>query len=135
MLTENQIVKKVTEFLKRKGYKIKQSLNTTQKGIDIIAQNNSEEIYIEAKGETSSLKNSKRYGEPFNKNQVKIHISAALLATIKVISKKPSGDKTKTGIALPDNNEHRSIIHEIKPILKKLDIQIFWVDNTKILVE
>ena len=135
MQTENDIVEKVTDFLKTKGYRITQSLSTNQKGIDIIAETEFETLYIEAKGETSSVETSKRFGLPFNRNQIKSHISVALLATMKVISSLPSGKKTKVGIALPDTKEQRIVINEIIPALKKLEIRIYWVSQTKIEIE
>ena len=135
MLTENEIVEKVTEFLEMKGYRITQSLTTNQQGIDIIAETESETLYIEAKGETSSVETSKRFGLPFNRNQIKSHISVALLATMKVISSLPSGNKTKVGIALPDTEEQRIVINKIIPALKKLDIRINWVSRTNVTVE
>jgi hypothetical protein len=135
MLTENDIVKMVVDFLKTNGYQISQCLTTTQQGIDIIAENESENLYIEAKGETSASNTSKRYGLPFNRNQIKSHISVALLATMKVISNLPSGNRTKVGIALPDTDEQRLVINEIIPALKKLDIRIYWVSQTQIKIE
>jgi len=135
MLTENDIVEKVTDFLERKGYRITQSLTTNQQGIDIIAETESETLYIEAKGETSSVETSKRFGLPFNRNQIKSHISVALLATMKVISSLPSGNKTKVGIALPDTKEQRIVINKIIPALHKLDIRIFWVTKTNVKIE
>lgn len=96
MLRENDIVEKLAEFLQNNGYEIEQKLTTNQTGIDIIAENDFGKIYIEAKGETSASKTSKRYGLPFNRNQVKSHISVALLATMNVISSKPSGINTPT---------------------------------------
>jgi len=66
MQTENDIVEKVVDFLESKGYRITQSLTTNQQGIDIIAEMESETLYIEAKGETSSVETSNRFGLPFN---------------------------------------------------------------------
>ncbi len=135
MLTENDIVDKLAKFLKRNGYEIEQKLTTNQTGIDLIVKNQFEEVYIEAKGETSALQSSKRYGLPFNRNQVKAHIAVAILATMKVITSKPSEGITKVGIALPDNEDHRSVINEIMPALKKLEIKLYWISNTTVKIE
>lgn len=70
MLTENDIVENLSKFLKLKGYTISQQLTTNQTGIDIIAENESEKLYIEAKGETSSKETSNRFGKPFNRKLV-----------------------------------------------------------------
>ncbi|WP_203296525.1 hypothetical protein [Luteirhabdus pelagi] len=135
MLTENDIVEKLADYLKTNGYVIEQKLTTNQTGIDLIAENNSEKLYIEAKGETSSLKTSNRYGKPFNRNQVKSHIGVALLATMRVITSKPAGNRTKVGIALPDNEEQRRVISQIIDALKQLEIKIYWVTNDTITIE
>ncbi|CAM1351021.1 MULTISPECIES: hypothetical protein [Tenacibaculum] len=78
------------------------------------------------------MKNNKRFGLPFNRNQIKSHVSVALLATMKVISNKPNGNNTKVAIALPDNYEHRKVVDEIIPALKKLEIKLFWVSLNSI---
>lgn len=135
MLTENDIVEKLTNFLETKGYRIIQSLTTNQPGIDIIAETEFEKLYIEAKGETSASKTSNRFGLAFNRNQIKSHISVALLATMKVISSLPAGNKTKVGIALPDTEGQRQVINQIIPALKKLEIRIYWVSATQIKIE
>ncbi|WP_375324048.1 hypothetical protein [Flagellimonas sp. GZD32] len=135
MLTENEIVEKVADFLESRGYLIKQRLTTNQQGIDLIAESQNEKLYIEAKGETSALKTSSRYGQPFNRSQVKSHIGLALWATMKVISSEPAGKKTKAGIALPDNKEHRKVIEIIYPALKKLGIKLFWVTKSHVTIE
>lgn len=110
-------------------------MNTNQHGIDIIAETEFEKLYIEAKGETSASKTSNRFGLAFNRNQVKSHISVALLATMKVLSSLPAGIKTKVGIALPDIKSQRQVINQIIPTLKKLDIRIYWVSKTQIKIE
>ncbi|MBZ9729991.1 hypothetical protein LB467_09865 [Salegentibacter sp. JZCK2] len=135
MLTENEIVEKVTSFLELKGYHIKQSLTTNQQGVDIIAETEVEKLYIEAKGGTSASVTSNRFGLPFSRNQVKTHISVAILATMKIISNLPAGNQTRVGIALPDTKEQRQVINNIIPALKKLEIKIFWVTNTKVSIE
>jgi Holliday junction resolvase len=56
MLTENDVVKAVSNKLNAIGYKVVQSLTTNEKGIDIIAQKGDVKLYVEAKGETSSKK-------------------------------------------------------------------------------
>jgi hypothetical protein len=135
MLTENDIIENLTNFLIEKDYEIVQSLTTNQQGIDVIAKTNFETLYIEAKGETSSKQSSNRFGKPFNGNQIKSHISVALLATMKVISNNPSGNMTKVGIALPDTIGQRKIINQILPALKMLDIRIYWVTKKYVKIE
>ncbi|WP_426668064.1 hypothetical protein ACPPVU_18440 [Mucilaginibacter sp. McL0603] len=99
MLTENKIVDNLSNYLAKNGYIIRNSCTTTQRGIDLIAENKNEILYIEAKGETSSKEGSNRFGLTFNQNQVKTHVSRAILASMIVLQDKPDGPKTK--VALP----------------------------------
>lgn len=135
MLTENDVVQKIVEYLKNEDYTILQSLTTSQARIDVIAENQFEKIHIEAKDETSSYKSSKRFGLPFNRKQVKTHISVALLATMKVISNPPDGSRTKVGLALPETKEQKEIISKIKTALNKLEIRIYWVNQRGVKIE
>ena len=121
MLTENDVVNYLTNFLKKEGYKIIQSLTTTQIGVDIIAEKNNKILYIEAKGQTSSKENSSRYGKPFNLNQIKSHISGALLASMRIISTDIENKDVIAGIALPDTPNQQKIIKQILPALKELN--------------
>jgi len=133
MLTENHIVSLLTDYLKKKGYKIIQSLQTGDKGIDIIAQNNTHVLYVEAKGETSSKSYTKRYGKLFSNNQIKSHVSKALLASMVLIDSKPLTTKSKVAIAFPDTEGHRNLVDKILISLKSLDIKVFWVSQDNII--
>ncbi|MFT4413894.1 hypothetical protein ACLM5H_08550 [Fredinandcohnia humi] len=90
-------------------------------------------MFIEAKGATSALKTSSRYGKPFNKNQIKSHVGQALLAVMKIATEHNDKEKVNVGIALPDNEGHRELISEIWFAVEKLGIYIFWVkDSNKV---
>lgn len=135
MLTENDIVESVSQFLKSKNYDIIQSLKTNEQGIDIIAKEGNELLFIEAKGETSSVKTSKRYGLPFTRNQIRNHISVAIFACMKVITKNQGQQNVKVGIALPDTKIQREILNSVLPALKSMKILIYWVGESEVIVE
>lgn len=126
MITENDVIRAVCAKLADLGFNIKQSLNTLEKGIDVIAQKADFVLYLEAKGETSALITSKRYGKPFNQNQIVDHVSKALLAVSKIITTR-TDDNFGVAVALPDNLGHRKVIQEIAKAIKLLDINILWV--------
>lgn len=132
MLTENDIVEKLSTHLEKEGYEILQSLGTGEKGVDIIAKRNRQTLYIEAKGETSSKSHTNRFGKPFTKNQIKSHVSRAILTSMKILTSKPSGQGTAVAIALPDTDGHRNLISEIYQPLKKLDITVYWINQNSI---
>lgn len=58
MLTENQVIEYFCNYLINDGFIIKQSLSTTEKGIDIIALKDEKILKAEAKGSTSVLSSS-----------------------------------------------------------------------------
>lgn len=124
MITENQIIDAVADYLETEGWTIKQKLTTSQPGFDIIANKNGLLYYIEAKGGTSSKNTSARFGLPFNSAQAKSHIGQALWKTGEALTQNPSA---KYGIALPDEPCHRTSIEKIASMIKLCGITIFWV--------
>lgn len=131
MLTENDVINILVDYLQKKHYKIIQKLTTSEKGFDIVAEKNDTTLYIEAKGGTSASKNSKRFSKPFTKNQIKTHLAVAILASLKILAKKKK--KTiKVAIAFPDNEDHRNIILPITSVLKKIGIIVFFVKENLI---
>ncbi|MCC6281327.1 MAG: hypothetical protein IT262_12035 [Saprospiraceae bacterium] len=135
MLTENDVISILSTYLTNQGYLIVKALNTGERGIDLIAENFEHCLYIEAKGETSSKDHTARYGAPFNGNQIKSHVSRALLAAMLVLDEADGDPKVIAGIALPDNPGHRSLANRILRPVKSLGIRIFWVSQTGVEVQ
>jgi Holliday junction resolvase-like predicted endonuclease len=127
MLTENDVIKFVSLYLKNNGYNILETKNTTEKGIDIVADHPKKgKCFVEAKGETSSQKGSSKYGEPFDKSQIKTHIGAALLMSFQI---KQKNENSNIFIALPYEKRHLEIIDSIRNCLIKTDIKVLFVKN------
>ncbi len=130
MLFETDVINAVCRELQKRGYYIEQKLTTTQHGDDIIAiksEGQGFRLYIEAKGETSSRKNSKRYGKLFDGAQTRIHVAEAFYKAAEVLTRETNQELVRTGIALPDNRLHRESANAIRSILMKIEIAIFWV--------
>ncbi len=130
MLFESDVIDAVCSKLEARGYQIRQRLETTQHGDDIIAFKQTPmpcELYIEAKGETSSRKGSQRYGKPFDSAQIKIHIAEAFYKAAEILSTKHNQTELRVGIALPDNDGHRKAMRNIEASVKQLGIVVFWV--------
>ena len=72
MLNENEVVAAVCGYLKNNGYATIKFRETTERGIDIIAEHSSrpERLLIEAKGGTSARPGSRRHGRDYDPNQV-----------------------------------------------------------------
>lgn len=107
-------------------------LTSIQKGIDVIAKAPDGMChYIEVKGETSGRITSKRYGKPFNPNQIWSHVSVALMKTVTDMNSKDAGNG-KFGMAFPEN--HRALLQTIKPSLDILGIIVYLVSEKGVVV-
>lgn len=125
MLTENDVIKTVCKYLQRKDYRIISVAHTTEKGHDNVASHPcGEMLYIEAKGETSTLKTSKRYGIPFSSKQITSHYARALLKTLITISPGKSA-----GIAVPHIQAYERLIHSTKHVLLAFNIKVYLVNQ------
>ncbi len=98
MLTENDVIEAVCRYLRRSKCKIVSTATTNQKGHDIVAREQSGAmLYIEAKGQTSSVTTSAGHGMPFSYKQVSSHYARALLRSLQTVS----GGRS-VGIAAPN---------------------------------
>lgn len=128
MLTENQVIDAVCEFLELNGWQIIERARTTQKGRDIIASKKGSILKIEAKGETSDHQGSARYGKPFDGAQCRDHVANAFFSAAAALQASGSYELI-AGIALPLTPRHQALIGHIKLALNKLEIAVFWVDK------
>lgn len=133
MLLEGNVIDAVCGKLEDEGYYIEQRLDTTQQGFDIIALKETGNIKIklivEAKGATSSLQSSKRYGKPFDRAQVRNHVAEALYKIAEALSIKNSQYQIYTAIALPKNKDHLEHVKKIQSALDTLGVAVFFVDD------
>jgi hypothetical protein len=122
-LTENDVVASVARFLERRGARVTQMLTTRQHGVDIKAiLANGAQLWVEAKGASSSKRGSKNYKTGFTKSQRRDHFANALLSALQMLTHQES---PRTGIAVPE--EHRYLVNPILPLLTKLGIIVFLV--------
>lgn len=126
MLTENDVIEAVEIYLKDNlKYDKVETVNTYQKGYDIVAEKDGKKLFIEAKGQTSS-KQSNREGKEFTHSQKKTHVAMAIYKSMQTLKNEKNCD---VGIALPKDKGHEGIIERIRPSLKKLNIQVFLIDQ------
>lgn len=129
MLYEDDIVKAVCADLEQRGFTITQRLSSIQRGDDIVAVHSSGlKLRIEAKGETSTQADSSRFGNPFDRSQVLVHVSQAFYRAAAMLQQTSSDQNRLVGIALPDNANHRERIDAIEETLHRLGIVVFWVN-------
>nr|WP_300002756.1 hypothetical protein [Tissierella sp.] len=131
MLTQNEIIDKVISKLEELGFEIESSCYINERGIDIVAAKGNRKILIEAKGGTSSKKN-KDEDIPFNRNQARTHISAAIFKSLQM---KEEHEDELVAIALPYERHHFEFMESIKTSLKELEIVIFWCDKENVILE
>jgi len=134
ILNENEIIDIVCQYLEnKKDYNIKQKLKTTEKGIDIIAENdkNGRTLWIEAKGGTSSVKKSKRYGKPYTKTQVFDRVAKGVFTGLQLLMNRKDRKNIEVGLAFPDTKYFQEYLKPIKPILKQLNIKMFLVNEDR----
>ena len=132
MLFESDVVNAVCTELQARGYQIIQKLHTAEQGDDIIALKRTapvRELHVEAKGETSSRKGSRRYGKPFSSAQIRVHVGQAFYKAAVVLATKGEGVEVRAGIALPNTKGHHSVVDKIAPVLNQLGIAVFWVQE------
>src|ERR1039458_1630069 len=124
MLTESEVIASVCCFLKKNRFRVTRFLSETEHGIDIqaLAPDGKTKVSIEAKGETSSMSHTNRYGRVFSSSQVMDHVAKAVYCAARDVS---AG--LLAGVALPKNQRHVDCVQKILRALKKLRIEVFWV--------
>lgn len=78
-LLEDDVVQAVMQHLESDGWSIKSFALAHQHGDDIVATRADQRLIVEAKGAGSSKAGTKRFGQPFTRNQVGSHVSVAIL--------------------------------------------------------
>jgi hypothetical protein len=132
MLTENDVVDAVCDYLEAAGYKILMRATTSERRIDIVARlpEGSGRLLIEAKGETSSKSKTAGFGRPFDSAQTKVHVAEAFYAAACLHAAHHSSSDS-AGIALPDTPRHRELLNRIKPVIDSLGIVVYFVQRDR----
>lgn len=137
MLYELDVIEAICSELETKGYMIvSRKKELRHNGVDIIAKkvefNINERYFIEVVGGTSSDPKSKKYGEPFDSSQCKVHVAEQLYACAEILSSpKIEGITYKVAMAFYDNEYYRNYIGPIKNTLKTLNIDVIFVNDSK----
>jgi Holliday junction resolvase-like predicted endonuclease len=125
-LYEDDVVDAVCGYLELHGYTILQKCSSKVKGVDIIAKSaGGETFHVEAKGETSKVKTSKRYDKPFRRGQCHVHVAEAFFTAAATTNTASKG--TRSAMAFPDTPYHREFVGRLQHALATLRIAVFWV--------
>jgi hypothetical protein len=103
MLTEDQVVEAVCNYLSARSWQIVSRATAVQRGYDIVAKRKDRQLIIEAKGAGSSKESSARFGMTFSSAQVFDHVAKAILKALRVVT----AGSASAGVALPDDALHR----------------------------
>ncbi len=133
MLDENDVIDAVCNHLEKCEWEIVQKLNTTEKGIDIIAKNKTtgKKIFVEAKGGTSSKAGSNRYGKTYTRSQVFDRVAKGFFTAAKLKEQYENSHSEKVCLALPSTKNFREYIDQISQALLKLDVKVLWVGESR----
>jgi hypothetical protein len=127
MLEEMMVVKSIENYLKTLEFEIINKVESiSSHGVDLIAQSpkTKTRLNVEAKGQTSSIPTTNRFGKEFTRNQKRDHLGKALLKSCEFIQKNEVG-----AIALPNDPVDRELIYSITNAIDRLGIIVFLVDE------
>src|SRR5438046_258735 len=126
MLDENDIINSVCRYLERRSFAIQQRRLPTQQGDDIVAVRGIRlSLHIEAKGETSTRRDSGRHGLPFNGNQVFDVVAKAFYRAAEMAQRHHDRRlRHYAGLALPYTDAFRRRIAAIEKSLRKCNLLI-----------
>jgi Holliday junction resolvase-like predicted endonuclease len=126
---ETNVAKKIKKFLEKNDWKIIEfNENKRQKGPDIIAEKNQEQLVIEVKGYPSRYYvRGKKKGKlkPTPPELQATHWFAE--AILSVLLKKSEDPKIKIAIGLPDFEKYRELINKIKFVRREIGIEFYLV--------
>ena len=127
-LTEEQVIDAVCRWLIPQ-WEIVSTCSPKEQGDDIVATRleDGATLFIEAKGSTSSMSNSSRFGLPFTPQQIRSHVGAALRKTAEVVSREAANTNARIAIALAYTHDQHAVVERIKPALKLWNVGLMWV--------
>ncbi|HUV54829.1 MAG TPA: hypothetical protein VMW03_06450 [Candidatus Krumholzibacteriaceae bacterium] len=121
---EDEVIDRVIEYLQANDYSILHRSAATERGYDLIAvSKEGKKLIIEAKGQTSSMRGTNRYGKEFTPSQKFDHVSKAVLKAMQAQNE----ERAEVGIALPADDGHARLVNSILPSVKKIGMRVFLV--------
>lgn len=126
-MDENEVIKHLIVHLTSNGWSIESYVEAGRQGIDVVAKDSvGKKWYIEAKGGTSSDPSSNRYGKPYTRSQVFDVTSKGLMQCFHHLA---THSDVRVGFVYPDGRHFRDYIDPIKPMLNKIGLSLFCVNE------
>lgn len=128
-MDENTVVNATCKQLEGQGFVILQRLSTIERGIDIIAEEPSSgcKLLVEAKGGTSSIESSARFGKPYTQTQVFDRVAKGVFTCFQLRAKNPDRARYRVMLAVPDSRWFRSYLEPILAELRTAGIEAMFV--------
>lgn len=121
-MDENEVAERLAIWLARSGWTIESTTAPGKAGDDIVATSEDSRLVIEAKGDTSSRRDTKRHGERFSRSTQIGNLGRAIVRAMR-----QANGADATGIAFPDGPDIRAVLDEIAPSLWAGGITVFIV--------
>ena|SRR2546425_511238 len=133
-MDENAVVNETCKRLEAQGFVISQRLSTIERGVDIIAEDPSSgcKLLVEAKGGTSSMESSARFGKPYTQTQVFDRVAKGIFTCFQSRSKHPDRERYRVMLAVPDSRWFRSYLEPILAELKAAGIEAMFVTESNL---
>lgn len=132
LLNENQVIKAVVSFLQAHRFQGIRTSTTHQHGVDIKAgfPDGNGELWIEAKGATSSKPGTSRFELGFSGSQSRDHMANAVYTALRYVSLPSSERPRLSGIALPVE-QRATLVEPVLPVLSRLGVVVFLVSKDR----
>jgi hypothetical protein len=111
-------------------------VGTIMRGIDLVMKKGNQEIWIEAKGSTSSRQGSTRFGKVFNDAQCHDHFSRAFFKACQMRDEvKQSNNTVRIAIAFAHTKHFQKYCDRTHETRKELGIALFWIKAIDVVEE
>jgi hypothetical protein len=135
-VNENHVIAELKKHLLERGYEFVSECSTIMQGIDLVMRKDEREIWIEAKGKTSSRENSNRFGKEFNDAQCHDHFSRAFFKACQMRDEAVQrGKDVHVAIAFSHTKHYQKYCDRTKATRKELGIALFWVKGIGVIEE
>jgi Holliday junction resolvase-like predicted endonuclease len=133
-MDENAVVNVACKRLEAQGFIITQRCSTTERGIDIIAEDSStgRKLLVEAKGGTSSKESSVSFGIAYNSNKVRHQVAMGVFTCIKLRAEYPDRSRYSVMLAVPDSPLFRTYLEPVLAELKRIDVESIFVTESDV---
>ena len=135
-MNENHVIAELKKYLHARDHLLISECSTVMQGIDLVMKKGNQEIWVEAKGSTSSRENSNRFGKVFNDAQCHDHFSRAFFKACQMRDEaKQSKKDVRIAMAFSHTKHYQKYCDRVNATRKELGIELFWVKGADLIEE